>query len=600
MAWRLWTAPDLRPRFGRRILASTMSAYSLLALTRAISVLGVRFGITIPISMTVFSVLDMLVVGLVGAAMLLALMEDERTAAIEELAATERERAAVRDEAQPLMVAVNNAADGIVVAELDGTLRHFNDAFSEAALAATGVQPVLGGPSTPFRNPDDDSFWSAVFATVKRGETFSEERAFHVGRFHGIVEIRAAPWRRGGVIAGAVMFVRNFSDARARDAELQHALQLQSVSRLAGGVAHDFNNLLTTILGNVGLLRAAPEFGSESRLIVDDVLDATQRARVLVTQLMAFARQQTGALVPTDVYGRLAALEPRLRRAAGPAITLMIEAPDTPWRVLVEPAPLDQVILQLVQNAVDAMPRGGALGVRVEHERIGNGGPVAPGDWVRLVVTDTGVGMDAETQARIFEPFFTTHSRAERSGLGLAASYGTVQRAGGRIVVRSEVGRGTTMQVFLPRHLGEGHRATPAEPMTPPASAGPAEPVTARAETILLVEDDPAVRKITARIIRALGYELLVADGPTAARVHIAAGERIDLLLTDLSMPGTDGATLAEEIAASRPGLRVIFMSGYSEAPPEHLTQPTRFFLAKPFRRDELSTLLRRAFDARS
>ncbi|MCC6749084.1 MAG: response regulator [Deltaproteobacteria bacterium] len=392
---------------------------------------------------------------------------------------------------------------------------------------------------------------------------------------------------------------RNRSEAERQrlEAQLLQAQKLEALGRLAGGVAHDFNNLLQVILGQSGLLLLELPNGHAARAGLEEIEKAAQRAAGLTRQLLAFSRQQVvepQVLDPNEVVTELGKM---LRRLVGEDVELAIVARPGVGRVKADRGQLEQVVLNLVLNARDAMPRGGKLTLETDHvvldaayERGHLGAALGP--HVLLAVSDTGIGMDAATQTRIFEPFFTTKPKGKGTGLGLATVFGIVKQAGGSVGVYSEPGRGTTFKVYLP--------CTEEEPTT--AASLPDLFSTGGSETILVVEDDAQVRAVTREVLLRGGYRLLEAATPeaalAAARAH--AGE-IDLLLSDVVLPQMNGRELAELLLLERPRTKVIYMSGFTaDAISGHdLLRTDAVLLQKPASPELLLRRVREALDAR-
>jgi two-component system, cell cycle sensor histidine kinase and response regulator CckA len=336
--------------------------------------------------------------------------------------------------------------------------------------------------------------------------------------------------------------------------EVQQAQRLEGLGRLAGGVAHDFNNLLTVILSCCEALREELRVRAPVQLDdVDQIQAAGERARDLTRQLLAFARRQVVAPVPLDLAGVVRSAERLLRRVLGEDVSLEVEVKDGIWPVLCDPGQLEQVLMNLAVNARDAMPDGGTLNISARNEEPAPGGPQ---QWVRLTVRDSGGGMSPEVQAHLFEPFFTTKAKGRGTGLGLATVHGIVAQAGGRIEVRSEPGKGTAFAILLPRS---------AEGPAPAVEPAPARAV-GGSETVLVVEDDELVRGVTVRALTGGGYRVLVAgSGPEALALAERGEERIDLVVTDVIMPGPTGPEVVASLRRLRPGLRVLYVSGYPE-----------------------------------
>jgi CheY-like chemotaxis protein len=377
---------------------------------------------------------------------------------------------------------------------------------------------------------------------------------------------------------------------------------MEAVGRLAGGVAHDFNNLLTVIRGRSDLVLARLPAGSPLRAQVDMVRQTADRAAELTRQLLAFSRQQVLAPRVIELGELVATMGAMLRRLIGEHIELAITRPRSPARILADPGQVEQVILNLVVNARDAMPGGGRLSI--ETAVVEEGEIEAParairggGRWVRLTVRDTGTGLDKAARAHLFEPFFTTKPVGQGTGLGLATVYGIVEQSGGFIAVDSAPGHGATFRVHLPETASE---PAPAAPAPGPAEEGPRGP---GGETVLLVEDEIDVRALAADILAASGYTILEAtDGEDALRQAEQvdqAGHALDLVLTDVVMPRMGGPELASRLQAVRPGLPVLFVSGYTDdARVLHGTDAgPSAFLHKPFTPRALAGAVRALLD---
>ncbi|HEX2201676.1 MAG TPA: PAS domain S-box protein [Longimicrobium sp.] len=383
--------------------------------------------------------------------------------------------------------------------------------------------------------------------------------------------------------------------AASRQQFLQ-AQKMDAVGRLAGGVAHDFNNLLTAIRGNAELLLLDLPAGAPGAEEVEEIRRAADRAAGLTRQLLAFSRRQ---VLQPRVFGLNAVvrdMEKMLGRLIGEDVALVTRLADDLAHVRADPGQLEQVVMNLAVNARDAMPSGGQLIVETRNavldEEMRRTFPyVVPGPYVMLAVSDTGHGMDRETRERVFEPFFTTKPAGRGTGLGLSTVYGIVKQSGGYIWVYSEPGRGTTVRIYLPSVAGG------ARPAGPAAAAAPAR---GGVETILLAEDEEPVRRLAREVLTRNGYTVLEAgDGEQALRVSERHPGRIDLLVTDVVMPAMSGRDLSALLAAARPALRVLYMSGYTEeAVARHgVLDPGTGFIEKPFTADALASAVRRVLD---
>ena len=411
--------------------------------------------------------------------------------------------------------------------------------------------------------------------------------------------LRAQVLRDGRTGAAALVGVaQDVTERRRLAQQLIQSQRMEAIGNLAGGIAHDFNNLLTGIIGYLAFVqrRLPPDPTLQADLAQVD--RAARRAAALTSQLLSYARRQMVLPTVVDLNATVAALEPMIRRVVGEDVAVSTELEERLGTTRVDPGQLEQVLLNLVANARDAMPSGGALRIRTRNVTLGPdaarlGDGARPGDYVAVEVADDGIGMTPEVRARIFEPFFTTKPPGAGTGLGLAMCYGIVKQADGHIEVESEPGRGSRFTVLLPLELaGEAPEDPAAPPSSPPGR-----------ETILLVEDDDTVRALTARMLRENGYVVLEAGDPAAARecADAAAGQ-VDLLLTDIVMPGGNGRELAEALTARYPGLAVMFMSGYTPdvVLRQGIEQETVTYLPKPFTEGALTAMVRQALNART
>ena len=387
---------------------------------------------------------------------------------------------------------------------------------------------------------------------------------------------------------------------RVRELEeaLSGAQKMEAVGRLAGGVAHDFNNLLTVIITGTDLLLSQKQLDDRQRDLVGMIKQSGERGASLTRQLLTFSRRQVLAPVVLNLNDLVSNLEKMLRRLIGEDIELATVGDARPTVVEADPGQLEQLIMNLVVNARDAMPQGGKLTLETQNVAIGENELLAhslphAGHYVLLSVTDTGCGMDAATRARLFEPFFTTKDVGKGTGLGLATVYGIVQQSKGYIVVDSAPGRGATFRVYLPRH---------GEPALPAASTPKAASALTGQETVLLVEDGDPVRSMARQILQSYHYNVLeAANGQEALRVAAECAGPIHLMLTDVVMPYVSGPQLAEQLAAQRPEMRVVYMSGYTDdAIMRHRVAESGVpFLQKPFTPTSLATKVREVLNHR-
>ena len=374
--------------------------------------------------------------------------------------------------------------------------------------------------------------------------------------------------------------IQDATERKAMEVRMQQAQKMEVVGRLAGGIAHDFNNLLTVISGSAELALAQGGTPDAVRQDLQEIHSASVRGAALVAQLMAFSRQQILRPRVLDPAILIRNLDSLLERLIGGQLQVVQQVAPEVGRIRVDPGQLEQVLVNLVVNARDAMPQGGTLTIAVDATELDDAEAtrlsIATGPYVRLTVADTGQGMTDEVRRRAFEPFFTTKGTEGGTGLGLSTVYGIVQQSGGTVVLTSTLGVGTTFALYFPR-VAEAAEAVPA--LTAAAMA-------AGTETVLVVDDDPALRALIRRMLTSAGYTVIVAeDGPTALSILAALERKVDLLLTDMVMPTMTGQELGERCRAVRPGMRVMYMSGFTEDEVAHrnLRNPDIAFLAKPF-----------------
>ena len=423
---------------------------------------------------------------------------------------------------------------------------------------------------------------------------------------------------------GTVIEARNITEEKARDAALRElnatleqrvasaiaereqaeealrqAQKMEAVGQLTGGIAHDFNNLLTVVTGNIDMagraLNAAGVTDARAIRALDGAMKGAERAAALTQRLLAFSRRQPLAPKSLDADKLVAGMSDLLNRALGETVQLEVVTSPGLWRVEADPNQLEAAILNLAVNARDAMPDGGTLTIETANARLDESysaahAEVAPGQYVVIAVTDTGQGMSRDTLARVFEPFFTTKEVGKGTGLGLSQVYGFTKQSGGHVKIYSEEGQGTTVKLYLPRLLSEETEQAASTPLATGLEASP------RRETVLAVEDDDDVRAYTVECLRELGYRVLEAhDGPSAVRLMERQTRPIDLLFTDVVMPGMSGRELADELRRHQPDLRVLYTSGYTRNAIVHggrLDEGVEM-IAKPFTFQALATKVR-------
>jgi PAS domain S-box-containing protein len=413
------------------------------------------------------------------------------------------------------------------------------------------------------------------------------------GTGYGYSEISTTPHLEGSRVAGAIGIGRDVNDRIQLEEQVRRAQKMEALGRLAGGIAHDFNNLLTVIIGVGRIVHANLDPGSSQAADVSEIIKAGERGATLTRQLLAFSRRQVLEAVDVDLNGVLTSLDGILRRMVGGDVTLqMVLAPDV-QTIHADPGQVEQVVANLVLNARDAMPQGGALiietaNVDVDDEFVTSHEGALRGPHVRLTVRDSGLGMSPDVQSKMFDPFFTTKEDGKGTGLGLSTVLGVVQQSNGFIIANSESGRGTTFELFFPP---ASHAAALA---APPASGSRARGNTI--ETVLLVDDNQAVRDFATRVLRSGGYHVLTAaSGKEAIELVGSDADHLDLVLSDLVMPGMSGVDMVNVFHADHPGLKVLFMSGHPAA--VSALGAVGPLLRKPFTNGELIARVRETIE---
>ena len=481
-----------------------------------------------------------------------------------------------------------HAADMIAVVTVEGH-RLYNSPSYERVLGYS-TEELEQTSSYEQIHPDDVE---AVKTAAEEARTSGvgrclEYRVRHKNGEWRVLESTASAVRDAtGKVEKLIIVNRDITERRELERQLVLSQRLEAVGRLSGGIAHDFNNLLGVIIGYSEALQQSIGTADPLREPVDEIRKAGQRAATLTQQLLAFSRKQVMEPKVLDLNAIVQDMEKMLRRLIGEDVELKFKVAKDLWNVKADRGQIEQVVLNLVVNARDAMPRGGELRIETANAELTEADTrryryVVPGVYALLRVTDTGTGMDAATQAHIFEPFFTTKEKGKGTGLGLATVYGVVKQSGGYIWVESALGKGTTFSIFLPRVAGaeqqDAHEKAP-------------ERHSDGARTILLVEDEASLRKLTRTTLMQASYRVLEAgDAAEAMQIAASSPSRIDLLLTDVIMPGMSGGDLAKKLSPQHPQMHILFMSGYTDGAIEVQgdLKPGLVVLRKPFTRDTL------------
>ena len=519
--------------------------------------------------------------------------------AIEGFVTDVTERKAAEAELQRLGAAIDQAAETVIITDARGTIEYANPACE--AVTGYSREEVIGKSPRIFASGrHDKAFYRELWSTLAAGDVWighftNRKKDGTLYREEAVISpVRDARGR----IAQFVAVKRDVTKETELEEQLRQARKMEAVGNLAGGVAHDFNNMLSPILGYSEMLLAEAPPDSEARRHLLQIKKAAEKSRNLTRQLLAFGRKQVLRMTTLDLREVVRDMEKLIRRTLREDIQLTIVPASVPCMVRADAGQVEQILLNLVVNAQDAMSHGGTLTLgiaraRLNGERQTEDPEAVPGDYGTLVVSDTGCGMDDETRRRIFEPFFSTKGEGG-TGLGLATVYGIVKQHGGSVRVRSEVGKGSVFQVCLP---ASEEAASPVEEIRAK------EKVQARGEeTILLVEDNAMVRKMTRTILLKQGYRVLgAAGGKEALRELETASGPVDLLLTDVVMPDMNGKELFLEVSKRHPETKVLYMSGYAdEVVARHgVLEAGTELIPKPFSMEELTTKVREVLEGR-
>jgi PAS domain S-box-containing protein len=489
----------------------------------------------------------------------------------------------------------NVSQDLLLVADRNGVWRTVNPAWTRTL--GWSEAELLNRTSEWLEHPDDGGITRTQIKKLGNSETTVrfESRFRHKDGSYRWLSWTGVPDQDSiYAVARDVTAERAAAERlKATEEALLQSQKMEAVGQLTGGIAHDFNNLLTGIVGSLDLLQIRLNQGRTENVsrYINAAMTSANRAAALTHRLLAFARRQPLIPEAVDANQLVVSLEDLLRRTIGETIDLAIVAAEDLWPTLCDPNQLESALLNLAINARDAMPHGGKLVITTENARLDSVSAdtpaLEPGDYICIGVADSGIGMSAEVAARAFDPFFTTKPIGQGTGLGLSMIYGFARQSNGHATIDSKIGQGTSVKIYLPRHHGDaatehGSRLMAAEP----AATG---------ETVLVVEDEPVVRGVIVEMLGEQGYRTLEAvDGPSGLNI-LRNGQRIDLLITDVGLPGMNGRQLADQARETRPDLKILFITGYAEsvAISDGFLQPGMEMITKPFALDNLSRRVR-------
>lgn len=513
---------------------------------------------------------------------------------------------------------VSSAPDAILTLDAQGIIQLANQ--SAAKEFGYGARDLVGLKMASLL--DEPEMWNELWASILAGDIMARPVEVMARRKDGSVsflEVSAARWQSDKrVFVTAIL--RNINERRASEEalrqlnhtleervqertrellraedQLRQAQKMEAVGQLTGGIAHDFNNLLAGIVGSLDLMQTRITQGRTEHIerYAKAAMSSAQRAAALTHRLLAFARRQPLDPKPVNANQLIASMEDLLRRTIGPLHALEIVTAGGLWTTLCDPNQLESAILNLAINARDAMPDGGKLTIETANAYLDDVYTAAepdlrPGQYVAICITDTGTGIPPDVIARVFEPFFTTKPLGRGTGLGLSMVYGFAKQSEGNVKIYSEVGKGTTIRLYLPRHHGAAQEE--------PSAASLAEAPRAEAgETVLVVEDEPVIRNLIVEVLQDLGYRALEApDGPAGLKI-LQSRQHVDLLVTDVGLPGINGRQLADAARETRPSLKVLFITGYAENATlaNGFLEPGMEMIAKPFAVEALATRIR-------
>ena len=497
-----------------------------------------------------------------------------------------------------LRVAIEQTTEGVIITDVQGTITYVNPAFE--SMSGYQKSEVIGRTPRILQSGEHDAaFYRQLWDTIRAGGVW---RGRFVNRRRDgaryIVDATITPVRDAdGHITHYISLQHDVTREVGLEEQYRQSQKMEVLGQLTAGIAHDFNNVLTAVNGYAELVQAQLGSDHPAHDMVLKLLRAGQRGADLVRQLLVFSRKQANRPQVLNVNVLITEIEAMLRRIIGEHIQLSTHLAQNLWLIKADPAQIEQVLVNLVVNARDAMPHGGCISIEtanvvLDEHYVSTHLEACPGDYVALIVSDTGVGMSPEVKLHLFEPFFTTKGRGKGTGLGLATVYGIVKQHGGSIWVYSEPGVGTTFKIYLPRLQEDEQLAVRSEVTERPCDGR---------ETILLVEDDPSVRDLTELILRRHGYTVLSAEtGREGLRLAKEHPGKIDLLLSDIVLPDLSAVMLTEQLKRLYPRIRTLYMSGYGyEVIARHIPALGHItFLQKPFSAAELTRQVRNVLDA--
>ena len=528
---------------------------------------------------------------------LLRKRDHEKTQLQDALAEQSSLQAELRRARDLLNAVVENMPDMVALKEPGGgEFRYLLINAAGEHLLGRGRNEIIGKTEREIFRPDEaDEIILATKAAIESRRALTARREVSTRSGQRSVEARIVPiTEEKNGISQVLVVVRDITEANVREEQIRQLQRLDSVGQLTGGIAHDFNNLLAVMMGSIELVRETLADGSDSAAFADEAIGAAGRGADLVRRLLAFARKQQLQPAAVDLNERLSQVVPLLERTLGESVQVKLKTARNLWPAIIDPTQVDDAVVNLAINARDAMPGGGVLtiethNVTLDEDYVAQDVDVTPGDYVLLAVSDTGTGMPPAVITRAFEPFYTTKEEGKGTGLGLSQIYGWVKQSAGHIKIYSELGHGSTIKLYLPRsHAVRSAEAPRAEMVTPTGD-----------ETILVVEDNPAVRRTVIRQLHGLGYKTIEAASGNAALQLIRTGTEFELLLTDVVMPGgMNGFELADEAKKLCPTVKILFTSGYTElAANGHSIARKEALLSKPYSKSALGKAIRSALD---